>query len=111
MSRAMLKQMKMTRTKVEQQLLGEEVSLRSTLRNQRRASRKRLGRKRRKQPMEPLHPHQGDTQELLYQEALTKWCKKTFQQILLFHFTTNDLQVLFSHLDEVERCEIFDAMF
>merc|ERR1719266_1910441 len=74
MSRAMLKQMKMTRTKVEQQLLGEEVSLRSTLRNQRRASRKRLGRKRRKQPMEPLHPHQGDTQELLYQEALTKWC-------------------------------------
>ena len=25
--------------------------------------------------------------------------------------TKNNAQVLFSHLDEVERCEIFDAMF
>ena len=61
--------------------------------------------------MEPLHPHQGDTQELLYREALTKWCKQHFSEIFQFPFTTQNLQVLFSHLDEVERCEIFDAMF
>ena len=61
--------------------------------------------------MEHLHPHQGGTQGLPYQEALTKWCCKDISAFLWFPFTTKNLQVLFSHLDEVERCEIFDAMF
>merc|ERR1712037_975313 len=42
-------------------------------RSPRKAFRKRLGRRRRRRLMEPLHPHQGVTQGLLFREALTKW--------------------------------------